>query len=548
VGFLSGFVQANGGLGRVRIQNAGETTLVFIAPPNPEGPDPSRFFDAAAEAADLLDGRLFVGEAPLWIRYRDAESPGGYDAGPTDSSAGASADGHRLVDVDGTRDYPEAELTAEDLPGLLARMELLRDPRPARPTRAFALMTPRLFPLALRYLSGHHMRTRAARLRDGDGRGWVLADFAPRNGDGAPVPDFVRSFLEKLPRCAVLTEADIRADGLVLVGVGTRFPLPDIRGALPADGLSLFPADPQFPALTLSPAPVFLDGDALLSLEHDREYRTASAADGAAPETVRVPLRLVPDPHRTRPLPEALVLRTEELAWLYRMVNRLPGAAFADYALCVGNTHGVLMGERGVVEGIPFGRPLRRHRGGSLFLPLGTRLTPEVGWPVLSEVLELRDGVSTFLLPDLRIDVPEAEFFPLSRLLVAEPGRPRLALEIRPPARLPELKWTPPGTAQPTERSGRDEDRNGNTWFQKLAERVRPGSGKAGTPGDTRTTDPVPEDAPSLEKMAAERADQGDWAEAALFYTLLGESGPAARYFRQAAANPTDGEEPGSAP
>ncbi len=77
--FLS---QAMALAGRVRVMRRGEEgdILVFLTPDQGKETGLSAIYEAAAAAARLADGRLFIGEGNTFIQYRDGRAPRGYDA------------------------------------------------------------------------------------------------------------------------------------------------------------------------------------------------------------------------------------------------------------------------------------------------------------------------------------------------------------------------------------------------------------------------------------------------------------------------------------
>jgi hypothetical protein len=308
--------------------------------------------------------------------------------------------------------------------------------------------------------------------------------------------------------------------------------------AFPPDSLLLFSSRPDFENLCVSPTPTFFEGDELTAVHTPRPGQA-----GLAPLTDRetlpleLPVRLVPDPGPT-PSTAALVLDVEEMAWVRRLLYRLPGEAFGAYRLCLGQERAVLLGEGLPVEALPFGVPLRRVQDTQLFIPLRARFAPDLPWALLAESLELKEGVYTFLTPDFRLDVPHSAFAPLSRALVADPGRPRVAFQVRPAPTLPSLHWTPP--PRPEQRAALRPD--GKSERAKLTERVlgrreqpkpEPPPGK---PGSVVIRPAEPQDVEGLLRERGESYRQaGDFLSAALCFALADDAGQAGRCYQRVA-------------
>ena len=139
------------------------------------------------------------------------------------------------------------------------------------------------------------------------------------------------------------------------------------------------------------------------------------------------------------------------------------------------------------------------------------------------------------------MDVPGSAFAPLSRALVADPGRPRVAFNLSPTPNLPKLRWKPqprpkqlvepPLTSQ---RAG-DEERSGmlRNLFRRTtrpADTVltrEPAGGLQSVPAKTVGA--------SLQEHAASSRKDGDYLSAALLFALAGDQANAARCYQEAA-------------
>jgi len=523
----------------VRTVSKGAGYLVSLRPSGLETADLSRLYDVASAAAALSGGLMYIGEKRLFIQYRDGEAPRGYDAKDVKPPRGNAL---YLVDYDGTHSISPRSLTEESLGDVLLRIPPLPERGVELPEVAFALVAPPLYSMLAKYFRSHHLRYRVARFHASNGDTLILFEIAPcpNAPPGALVPAFVLSYLSDLPRCVVLTEVEADAGRRLLVEYGHRYPCRprNILDAFPSDCLLLFMTGPDFPNLCISPTPTFFQGDELISAKVPRPTQTELApVAGQKDLEVELPVRLTHDPGPT-PSTAALILDAREREWMRRLVYRLPGEAFDAYQFCFGQERAVLLGVGMAVESLPFGIPLRRVQDTQLFIPLRARLTPELPWKLLADVLEIKESAYTFLTPEFRLDVPCEEFTPLSRALVAEPGRPRVEFEVRSAPALPALNWTPPPKPEapaeppPTSQQGRGEKKG---VLQRVLQSVK--SEKV-QPRD----EPAPVQEKSMQapeevfrKQAESYRQEEDYLSAALCFALAGDNVNAARCYQETA-------------
>jgi hypothetical protein len=224
----------------------------------------------------------------------------------------------------------------------------------------------------------------------------------------------------------------------------------------------------------------------------------------------------------------ALILSAQEMIWLRQLLYLLPGEAFTDYTLYQGEGLSVLIGNNRPIEGLPFGMPLRRPGNRALFVPLRSRFMPDLPWPLLQEALAIKEHVYTFLTPDYRLDLPENLFAPLSRVLVAEPHRPRVNVRMLAPSSLPVLTWTPPPEPVPSTETSPDKTRKSPYPARRtqtpVSEAVVP------TPQNTKL-----EEAALWREKARACEESRDFLAAAVCYNFLNDVTNSARCYRQAA-------------
>jgi hypothetical protein len=294
--------------------------------------------------------------------------------------------------------------------------------------------------------------------------------------------------------------------------------------------------------LSICPAPQFFDGDQLMDVHlPSTKVLQLTQLPASTPASLKLKVLLRPANGPTPPM-AALILTNQELGWLRQLLYLLPGEAFRDYALYQGEELSVLIGNSRPIEGLPFGMPLRRPGNRELFIPLRSRLLPDLPWSLLQEALAIKEHVYTFLTPDYRLDLSETHFASLSRILVAEPNRPRVNVRMLAPALLPTLAWTPlPGS--PTEITP-DTTKKGQSIGSKILSNLQAGTrGPATTPPQTATREPV---APTPRNVKLDETDlwrekaraceeAKDFLAAAVCYNFLNDVSNSARCYRQAA-------------
>lgn len=528
--------------GHVSLWNMQEErgALVGITPPDAKSVDLSRFYDLVSEAAALSGGLLYIGKEPLFIQYRDGNAPRGYDAKDVEIPDESNI---YLIDKRGTHLFSPDDLSEEPLGSFLLRVPPLPDNKTVLPEVAYALVEPALYRMLARYFRAHNLRYQVARFDAKERNRLVLFEVAPMPPESTShvVPAFVLSYLTSLPGCEVFIELASDSDRQMLVAWKQRYACQsnNILGAFPQDSLLLFTKGRDFSNLCISPAPTFFEGDELISVRAPRPGRTElTPVDDTKDLPLEIPVRFVKD-NRAMPFPAALILDSLELGWVRRLIYRIPGDVFSKYMLCRGEKHSVLLGDGISMDLLPFGIPLRRVQGTSLFIPLHSRLSPALPWQLLAKALKIRDAYYTFITEGFRIDVPQNAFAPLSQGLVAEPGRPRTAFKVSPEPDLPHLKWTPPPMPQETERKTEKEK-----WYHQLLRPDRHGRDRIIVPieradqkkGQAHVTAGALKDEKEIMRQQGESYRRmEDYLSAALCFAMAGDKANAALCYKRAA-------------
>ncbi|MET0648044.1 MAG: hypothetical protein ABW208_15615 [Pyrinomonadaceae bacterium] len=556
---LLGFLSQKIILSENVVVQANETTgevLLRLTRPDATAPEPSRFYDDAAEAARFSGAQLYVGRDHLFVQYRDGSSPRGYDA---QMSPPSRQDEIWLVGPEGTVSVQTRALR------WVGHEELLLRIRPSNASAAepqeliYALVAPPLYRVLANYFRDHYMRFRVARFYGERGNNHVLFEIRPSENSptGPLVPAFVISYLNALPRVVALTDASVPGVGRrLLVQWGHRYPclLQNVSEVFQPESLVAFTASPFYQNVYVTPAPTFFEDDGLTSVKmHDVAPARMSPAGAREAAALELPLRLVDDTGLVPPT-AALLLDVKQVEWLRLLLYRLPEEAFTAYSICIGDEGAVLMSGSAPVETIPFGVPMQKVRDTGLFIPLRKRFSPSLSWPLLSKSLSITDEQYTFLRPDSRLDVPRASFAPLSRLIVAERDRPRVTLSFRPEPRLPALKWKPaPRPAAPTQsrpatqrtEQSRTESEQRQPWWDWRRREAGPPSGQTTQRQPQQPPRPGPPQNPNevFRARAEEFLRNNDFLGAAFCYVLLGDKTNAAKFYRAAAERIKEGRE-----
>ena len=540
VRLLGSFSQATDLPGQVRLLQHKTSADLFLHLKPAKGVNLPGFYDAASSAARLVEARLYIGQEPHFIQYRDDGAPRGYDLPQFQPPPGKHL---LLVAHWGSRSFDPTELSELQLSDFFLRVA----PQPAapgpQPETVYALAPLALYRLLIGYLRAHHLRYGLARCQSSTGERLL---FEIRVHPAAPgrhlVPEFVLAHLASLPRLALLETVHQQGTQRLLLQRGHNSPLnlAHIAAAFPTDATVIFASDPCPQNLLISPGPVFFDGDFLAQVHAPHpDAQKLSPLPVQDADHLELPVVLRPDEGPTPPT-GALLLSLQEMTWLRQLLYRLPGEAFGDYRLCQGREGAVLIGVAHPIQGIPFGTPLRRLGDTQLFIPLRSRFVPELPWALLARALEISTTAYTFLTENQRLDLPVDQFYPLSRALLAEKGRPRVQFDLRTEQGLPPLKWIPPPEPEHAEvlleRPSRRRQGQGGILGGQRTPPVAPGPQPA-----TASIPVLPPDPQEYWKQQAQDFEQKeDFLAAAMCYMLIQDAAASARCLQRVLGSRAD--------
>lgn len=361
----------------------------------------SRVLDRLARAAAFCGGQLSVGAGRHFVRYRDAQSPYGYDA----LSIVAGSDGDYVVYAPQTTViYGRAgQLSLQQLcrkPRLLPRLgghaAALRAHDPREPL--WLLVPSLLLPRLLRYLWLRQIEAAVMLPQPGSSTLTAQHTLLRVPGEVARSP----GALQGLPGLRWLSA--ITDHIAVELGYAHPLNLQSLASLFSDDERHLFLADP--PGLLSLPASPFVPARHVVRLEDvdapgtaahrdDRQANVAldSAGFGDRLQPARVALRLVqaigsPQAAAAALVPWSQIARLAKLSYLLppNALAKLQAAALRDGLLVVGD-----------VSYLPLGDLFYEAEAGSqLLVPLGLTLVPRISAAALRAQLEA--GADRWLL------------------------------------------------------------------------------------------------------------------------------------------------------
>ena len=390
---------------------AREITLEFAA-------ESSDRMDRVAETARLIGGFTFTGTSRHFVQYRDAGAPFGYDASqlvPTDASLALYHDKF-------TQTY-DAEKTL-DLKALLLRLMPHVDPATNEDAGVRIVVAEQgLGPALIHYF----VRSRV------DGEVCVGEWPPPSAFEDTPIrryvmriPDLPKRMRDLMTKTPGITSFLPAGPG-VAVEVGYRHPV-GLRACPVFDpnGLVLLRGRGDEPwQIERVPQMGDLRAFARVELRKENELEVAVAKLVTAPETVRVPLRVVP---ATSPWKNvtATFIPKQKLPLLRRLAYALPHQVIATTRIAVIGQGAFLRSPAGI-ESIPLGTfYVEIHPG--LFVPAGYDVTPAVAPEVLFRALGAPADKAVFVTEKAHaLAVDESAFAPLeTALLEATPWEPEM--------------------------------------------------------------------------------------------------------------------------
>lgn len=394
--------------------------------------------DRVAAIARLVGGDVFTGTQRHFVKYRDAQSPLGYDI-----AQAVEAQADIVLHHDAYRQAYNVERT-------IPFRDLLLKLAPDRAPPGQQTSSSRLYATAEvgvgHAIIGYLFRWRvAARVALAEWPSTSAFDDGPRRlhvFELEEPPPRVVALLRSLPGVHVFS-ADGKSFGVEL---GYRHPiaLESCQSLFPEGSLTLFRGDGQLVRVEPMPpgAPVGALVRAPLRWEdaaNDSSASSASSARGTPEERrVLVSLRLVPSVQPPRRVTATLVPSAQR-EWLARLLYVMPPRALESLRIAISDDLVYLVGADGI-DGVPLGRFFSEvaHR---IYVPTGLALVPAVQPSVLEDLVGEHRGEHVFFFdgePSARV-VPDRLLEPLSRAALRALAPPRIVPALGLPREDPDL-------------------------------------------------------------------------------------------------------------
>lgn len=369
--------------------------------------------DRVSAFAKLTGGLTFTGTARHFVKYRDADSPLGYDVEELlDEKADLILYHDRFEQLyTFEREIPFREL--------LVKLSPVRRPPSDRPSLSRLLATAEVGVgrALVNYLFRWQVEARAgvaewpsrSAFEDSAHRLFVFDLNEPKAR--------IVALLASLPGVHVFE----RLRPHVGVELGFRHPisLESCQSLFSEAALTLFRGDGV--VQVAEPAPPFAPVRSLVRhpLDPERAPEVAALVGRDRWETLDLPLRLDTSLSPVRKV-RATVIRGAERAWLSRMLYALPPRALASLRIALAADAIYLLDPAGI-EGVPIGR-FYAEVADRVFVPAGMTLVPSVSESVLSELVADSDGGYVFFEPGAKRPrlVPAVSFGPVSRLVLKD--------------------------------------------------------------------------------------------------------------------------------
>lgn len=380
--------------------------------------------DRIGQVASLYGGELLTGEGRHFARYRDRQSPLGYDVeqlAETDADLvfyGRIAEGSYRID--------------ETIPlrSLVLRLAPTPDRgKPIDPDPLYLLAVRGLRPYLEPYLWRNHTDADVARVLFDDGAEAYLYRL---RGARTRIVDL----LARTPGFIVyVPEGEHTA---VERGFSHPFDLRACGSALQENSLYLFEGHKAGARVIVGPPQFIPLRESLAPSVSDVPLPARPAAPGPA---VEVPLRLTRNP-AAGGRADALLIPPRQLGAFRRLAYTLPPEVLAGHR-AMSLERGFLIVGDSAIDQIPLGQPLRAF-GESTYIPIGHTFLPKLTPELVTEALGGEPGVLYFFVdPDQPpFSVKSSDLRPLSRTLLARfPVRGEEAILPAPDRKLAEIEY-----------------------------------------------------------------------------------------------------------
>ncbi|ETR70526.1 MAG: hypothetical protein OMM_03181 [Candidatus Magnetoglobus multicellularis str. Araruama] len=493
--------------------------FIKFSPPESDKNDLSKYYDCALSSAEFTDGYLYIGDKNHYICYRNNEAPRGYDV--LNIKKIEEKENFYLIDTSGTKVFSKKELNTLPLEQVILKIRPDLNKNYNLPSNIFALVKPALYKMLSRYFRNHNLNYKLAKFISSKNQLLILYEIFPRSNapTGEIIPAFVLSYLCDLPFCSIFTKEYSLKNRHILVEWKMRNPcmLENIADIFPENSITLFTTSIDFPNMIISPSPTFFSGDDLIKINISQtSHIKLSSVNNDNGLKMEIPVRIIPDTGRLLKS-NAIILDKIEKNWVQKLLYRLPYELFESVQVCFGKDYGILKADELPIDLIPFGRHMQKFQGSNLYIPIGTKLMPDLPYKPIADNLNLKQDTLTFLCIDFRLDVLEKEFSPLSLKLISESNY-EIEFQVQPVKDLLEIKW------KSTDNDNQNSFINKFVKQNKISKRLNQEQIESKKPENIETI---------IRNLAAKQLKSDDFIGAAMCYALSDDKLNAARYFQK---------------
>ena len=383
----------------------------------------SYLMDRAASIARLLQGEVYTGAWPHFVPYRDRRSPFGYDASHLDTWENGAV----LYDLHGQSQFEiVGELTFS---GLLLDLSMART-KAIESNNCMLKVEPGLRAPLQSFLWRRKVEAKIAQVGTRP-QGQFEASKSYYLFQLPKAPQHLYALFEGVPGLEVYHS--FGKNLFVERGWSHPFALENCRRYFAAESHFFFSGTKDRVEVINSDGLVFVDiakleaqgfrfaAHSQLSRGEDIFGQPDAVFDGVAlGERLDYEVKLTAIPSATvEQVRGAWLTSQHELRWLKRIVFSLPQSALNDYRAAFTDRGVLIVNPRGI-EWVPLGLQLKEIFSG-VYIPLGTRFVPPVGYEHLAKALGIERGF-VYVIPEMRypIEIQDTYLKPLARYMLAD--------------------------------------------------------------------------------------------------------------------------------
>ena len=429
---------------KVKINSENSNILIFISLEQKNHDNLSVFYDSVSDIANNCNATLYIGNDNKFIRYRDEDSPRGYDSNFTKFSENSLY----LIDINKNYIIKQHNLKDRQLQDILMSIKAQKQSEIISTDTVFLKAPVALFPLISKYLLRRRLTFQKARciIQNSDIDHFMIYEISyEKKSKIKPVPEFLLKALRDLPDCQVFIKPVHIHSKKILIEYPYEYPCPvdKIADVFSDNQIILFYGNKNNENFCISPEPVFVKGETFINAQaHQSEPKIAKPDHNKKYKNITIPLRIIHD-SKSGNLVGALIINPEECNWLFKTLYLLPEKITQSLTFFWGQSNSIIQGQDLNIPLFPFGIQMQQVFDSNLFIPLHTRIVPSLTWNSIKNALNLSNENYTFLTPDFRLDCPVNQWNPLSKHIITNHSKPVFNINLK-KSPVPELKWDMP--------------------------------------------------------------------------------------------------------